>query len=145
MPSPSGIRITRNACRTRAGTFRLCIRTAKCRCDKDTCCVIKRMRNRPHGQRSLLPQGSGWGACAATLRPIHVAQDASSHLWVRRNSTNDVKGMHTSSLHVVRLRCPLRVVKKTPLCRDSVMYRAVVSPDRAGRRVDVSTQERGGE
>jgi hypothetical protein len=150
---------SQHAQRTRVrvrGNVGFCEQTAKRRCDKDTCCVIKRMRNRPHGQRSLLPQGCGRGECSVGLAPLHATHGRAS-MWRSRRHRQHVRasdrthastrGLHapTQDLHVYRLKCRLRVLKKTPFCLHSVTKGAVVSLTQAGWRVDASAQERGGE
>jgi hypothetical protein len=156
---PYYIRYSQHAQRARVrvrGNIGLCEQTAKCRCDKDTCCVIKRMRNRPHGQRSLSPQGRGWGECSVWLAPLHATHGRVSMNALRRHRQRTrardrahapTHSLHASTqdLHVDRLKCRWRVLKKTPFCRHSVTNGAVVSLTQAGWRVEASAQERGGE
>jgi hypothetical protein len=66
--------------------------------------------------------------------------------WRRIQARADhAMNMHAQSLHISGKNRLLHVVKQTPFCRDSATNGAVVSLDRTGRRVDTSTQERGGE
>lgn len=136
------------------GHFDLCERTAKSRRNKDTCCVIKRMRNGPHGKRSLLPQGRGRGECGAGPWLIRVTDRAAhwdmSRCRLRYEDTSDVKKTHASVSCVSVKTSLLRVVKSTPHCRDSVMCGELASLSRSGtyrsrQHVDTSTHERGGE
>jgi hypothetical protein len=123
------------------GLFDLCKRTAKRLRKKDTCCVIKQMRNQPQGKRSLLPHGCGRGRCHALSRPMRASASWSKGHALRHGMAH----VHTHGLHVLQKKRPLSVGKQTPLCRDSVTKAAVASLTRTGWRVDTSTQGQGGE